>query len=140
MNTRRTTLVASASTYALTVTTILAGCGSSTAYHHPAASACAAWRQGAGGRDLAAVRADLAQTVTPGGGLWQSEGTTLMNDAKVAALRPPPTSAGPYRAAMNDYATSGADQAAGNARGASAARKRGNTQMAAVKAGQGGCV
>jgi hypothetical protein len=139
MNTR-TTLVGSASTCALAIVAILAGCGSSTAHDHPAGSPCAAWWQGAGGRALAAVRTDLAQTVTPGGGLWQSQGATLSNDARAAALRPPPTSAGPYRAAMNDYATSGSDQATGDVRGALTARKRGNTQMAAVRAHQGGCM
>ena len=86
------------------------------------------------------MQADLAQTVTPGGGLWQSEGTTLRKDATAAALRPPPVSASLYQAAMRDYATSGADQAVGNVGGASAARKRGNAQMAAVKAGRSGCV
>ena len=134
----RTILAGCASSCALAVVAILAGCGSSTAHHQPAGSPCAEWRQGAGGHDLAAVRTDLAQTVTPGGGLWESEGTTLRNDARAAALRPPPTAAGHYRAAMNDYATSGAAQAAGNARAAIAARKRGNAQMAVVAAG--GCV
>ena len=136
----RTILVGSASTCVVAVAAFLAGCGSSSAHDHPAANSCAAWRQGAGGRDLAAVQADLAQTVTQGGGLWQSEGTTLRKDATAAAFRPPPVSASLYRAAMNDYATSGADQAAGKVRGASAARKRGNAQMAAVKAGRSGCV
>ena len=134
----RTILAGCASSCALAVMAILAGCGSSTAHHQPAGSPCAEWRQGAGGKDLAAVRTDLAQTVTPGGGLWESEGTTLRNDARAAALRPPPTAAGHYRAAMNHYATSGAAQAAGNARAAIAARKRGNAQMAVVAAG--GCV
>lgn len=136
----RTVMVGVTSTYALAVVAILAGCGSGTAHHHPAAGSCAAWRQGAGGQDLAAVQADLEQTVTPGGGLWQSEGTTLMHDAKAAALRPPPASAGPYRAAMNDYAASGADQAHDEVRGAATARTRGNRQMAAVKAHPGGCL
>jgi hypothetical protein len=136
----RTITVGVASTYALAVVAILAGCGSGTAHHHPAAGSCAAWRQGAGGQDLAAVQADLEQTVTPGGGLWQSEGTTLMRDAKAAVLRPPPGSAGPYRAAMNDYAASGADQAHDDVRGAAAARTRGNRQLAAVKADPGGCL
>ena len=135
----KTTLAGGASICAATVAAILAGCGSSAA-HHPAAGSCEAWRQGAGGSDLAAVRADLAQTVTPGGGVWESEGTTLKNDAKAAALRPPPTSAGLYRAAMNNYATSGVDQAVDNVRGASAAKKRGDAQIAAMDAGAGGCV
>jgi hypothetical protein len=136
----KTILVGSASSCLVAVAAILAGCGSSTAHDHPAANSCAAWRQGAGGKDLAAVQADLAQTGTPGGGLWQSEGTTLRNDATAAALRPPPVSAGPYRAAMNDYATAGTDQAAENVSGVSAARKRGNAQMATVRADRGGCV
>jgi hypothetical protein len=136
----RTILVGAASTCALAVAAILAGCSSSNAHDHPAATSCSTWRQGAGGKDLAAVQADLAQTVTPGGGLWQSEGATLRKDATAAALRPPPVSAGSYRAAMSDYATSGADQAAGNVGGADAARNRGNTQMAAVKADRAGCV
>ena len=135
----KTTLISGGSSCAITILVILAGCGSS-AEHHPAAGSCAAWRQREGGRDLAAVRTDLAQTVTPGGGVWESEGTTLKNDAKAAALSPPPTSAGLYRDAMNDYATSGADQAADNVSGASAARKRGNAQLAAMKADSGGCV
>jgi hypothetical protein len=136
----RTIMVGVAGSYALAVVAVLAGCGSSTANHHPAAGSCAGWRQGAGGQDLAAVRADLEQTVTPGGGLWQSEGATLMHDAKAAALRPPPVSAGPYRAAMNDYAASGADQAHDDVRGAAAAKARGNRQMAAVKTHPGGCL
>ncbi len=134
----RAALVSGASTCAVTVAAVLSGCGSSAA-HHPAAGSCAAWRQAAGGKDLAAVRTDLAQTVTPGGGVWESEGTTLMNDARAAALNPPPTDAAPYRAAMNDYARSGADQAADNVRGSSAAKKRGNAQMAALNADPGAC-
>jgi hypothetical protein len=71
--------------------------------------------------------------------VWESEGTTLMNDAKAAALNPPPTDAAPYRAAMNDYARSGADQAADNVRGSSAAKKHGNAQMATLNADPGAC-
>jgi hypothetical protein len=133
----RTTVVG-ATTCAVAVAAILTGCGSGPA-HHSAAGSCAAWRQGAGGRDLAAVRADLAQTVTPGGGVWESEGTTLMNDAKAAALNPPPTATASYRAAMNNYASSGVDQAADNIRGAAAAKKRGNAQMTALDEDSGGC-
>jgi hypothetical protein len=136
MNARNT--LVGATTCAVAVTAILTGCGSSPA-HHSAAGSCAAWRQGAGGRDLAAVRADLAQTVTPGGGVWESEGTTLTNDAKAAALNPPPTATASYRAAMNNYARSGVDQAADNVRGATAAKKRGNAQMATLDADPGGC-
>jgi hypothetical protein len=132
----RTTLAA-ATTCAVAVTAILTGCGSSPAHH--SAGSCAAWRQGAGGRALAAVRADLAQTVTPGGGVWESEGTTLTNDAKAAALNPPPTATASYRVAMNNYARSGVDQAADNVRGATAAKKRGNAQMAPLDADPGGC-
>jgi hypothetical protein len=133
----RTTLVA-ATTCGVAVAAILAGCGSGPA-SHSAAGSCAAWQQGAGGKDLAAVRVDLAQTVTPGGGVWESEGTTLRNDAKAAALNPPPTAAASYRAAMDNYVTSGADQAADNVRGATAAKKHGNAQMAALDADPGGC-
>lgn len=137
----RMILAGSACTCVVAVAAILTGCSSSNnAPGHPAAGSCTTWRQGTGGKDLAAVQADLSQTVTPGGGLWQSEGTTLRKDASAAALRPPPVSAGLYRTTMNDYATSGADQAAGNVGGANAAKKRGNAQMAAVKAAQGGCV
>jgi hypothetical protein len=135
----RTILVGTAGTCAVAVAAILTGCSGNNAPGHPAADSCTAWKQGTGGKDLAAVQADLAQTVTPGGGVWQSEGTTLRKDATAAAAKPPPVSAGSYRAAMSDYATAGTDQAAGNVGGANAARQRGNTQMAAVKAHQGGC-
>ena len=135
----RTILVGSACTCAVAAA-ILTGCSANNAPGHPATDSCATWTQGTGGKDLAAVQADLSQTVTPGGGLWQSEGTTLRKDATAAALRPPPVSAGLYRTTMKDYVTSGADQAAGNVGGANAAKKRGNAQMAAVKAARGGCV
>jgi hypothetical protein len=136
----RTILAGSACTCVVAVAAVLTGCSSNNAPNHPAADSCTTWSQGTGGKDLAAVQADLSQTVTPGGGLWQSEGSTLRKDATAAALRPPPVSARLYRTTMNDYATSGADQAAGNVGGANAAKKRGNTEMAAVKAARGGCV